>query len=859
MSHEILYTSAPQGLKPGSYGFCSVLATEGIPKALQDRLESLSGYEHAFALTDRRSHLNPINFSHLIVTVANQRYHLLSRVADAGADYSGRSNKIAHHVACLPNELTPCGPAGALSAPNFCKTSFDGEPHLLPTGVPLPSTGRGLAPCNAWRELTGDAGWAGALAEMTIKYPTRPITLIFKNGTDLLPLVAEAFSLLPIDKQWRTTFSTYFTKLPAGIDCQWRFVLDGTPAADTARRNLQAPPIDLTARPPLPFEGDLVTAARTGQLAVTQATAAATKSAPPPRTAGPAAAVTPSSQPVKNPESGTYGLAQSPSRHAPSTPSHYRRDELFTARPSSSKYQLVGAIVGGIILLAVVFGMFGTSKQSPPPPTNIGTAENPNPARPTPIAKKEELPAELLAVSKEAPPPPKPVEPPKMEVAVATTNTKPPETKVDLKPDKPLPPPFTDIEKKGRLLSLPKRVGGLGAADSESGELCKIHVRDPAECELTLVTSETEDGQPRIFLQPDEAAAKRKRVWIATARVGKGLGGKEETVRIGTFQLANQTLTFEWNLAAPSWANPHGLTLCTLHVKVADESVPCALFKVVPSKPVGLNLAQGNQAIRFEDTGQRVASGSPLRLTVEFRFGDWSEVLNLTANADSKTVVVIPKEIDHGKGNVELELRFVPPSQNQDAELKYGAFPFLPTATEPSVPPKTVPEWVFKDMRTDRIRRPSSTEPVYAGEFKIADFVRVRQPLVKQKKDTEGKINNVQKPLEEAELRLKRAENVKSEPDIKEAQKEVAYWKGMRSHAREFDRYLDDLTAWSVEMEKHFQDLQKNLEVRYSMYLEFRDETVVLSETDPPPKRGDRKPATANEAKTDIRPPNPNF
>ena len=198
MSHEILYTSAPQGLKPGSYGFCSVLATEGIPKALQDRLESLSGYEHAFALTDRRSHLNPINFSHLIVTVANQRYHLLSRVADAGADYSGRSNKIAHHVACLPNELTPCGPAGALLAPNFCKTSFDGEPHLLPTGVPLPSTGRGLAPCNAWRELTGDAGWAGALAEMTIKYPTRPITLIFKNGTDLLPLVAEAFSLLPI-------------------------------------------------------------------------------------------------------------------------------------------------------------------------------------------------------------------------------------------------------------------------------------------------------------------------------------------------------------------------------------------------------------------------------------------------------------------------------------------------------------------------------------------------------------------------------------------------------------------------------------------------------------------------------------
>ena len=48
MSHEIIYTSAPQGLKPGSHGFCTVAATAGIAKNLLERLESLSGYRHAF-------------------------------------------------------------------------------------------------------------------------------------------------------------------------------------------------------------------------------------------------------------------------------------------------------------------------------------------------------------------------------------------------------------------------------------------------------------------------------------------------------------------------------------------------------------------------------------------------------------------------------------------------------------------------------------------------------------------------------------------------------------------------------------------------------------------------------------------
>jgi len=63
MTQEILYTSAPAGLKPGSRGFCTVVATEGMAKNLAQTLESLSVYRHFFPPHDPNVHLNPANYS----------------------------------------------------------------------------------------------------------------------------------------------------------------------------------------------------------------------------------------------------------------------------------------------------------------------------------------------------------------------------------------------------------------------------------------------------------------------------------------------------------------------------------------------------------------------------------------------------------------------------------------------------------------------------------------------------------------------------------------------------------------------------------------------------------------------------
>ena len=51
MSHEIYYTSAPEGLKRGTSGFCTVAASENIPRPLLERLEQrFSAYRHHFAM-----------------------------------------------------------------------------------------------------------------------------------------------------------------------------------------------------------------------------------------------------------------------------------------------------------------------------------------------------------------------------------------------------------------------------------------------------------------------------------------------------------------------------------------------------------------------------------------------------------------------------------------------------------------------------------------------------------------------------------------------------------------------------------------------------------------------------------------
>jgi hypothetical protein len=113
---ELIYTSAPQGVRPGTSGFCTVGVTRGLPRREQQRLESLSGYDFLYGLSDPRAASNPTAFLHTRIEVGGVPHDVLSRVGFAGADHTGRSNKLAHHHLLDPQDKVRAGPAAALQA-----------------------------------------------------------------------------------------------------------------------------------------------------------------------------------------------------------------------------------------------------------------------------------------------------------------------------------------------------------------------------------------------------------------------------------------------------------------------------------------------------------------------------------------------------------------------------------------------------------------------------------------------------------------------------------------------------------------------------------------------------------------------
>ncbi len=255
MMYELVYTSAPQGLKPGTSGFCVVAMSRNMHPLLVQHLERMSGYRHLNAPGSS----NPVGKSFACVSIQGKSYFILSRIADAGLDYSGRSNHIAHHIVIEATSEHSAGPAYYLGRDDLFYSHWSGQPrHLSPRE--LPESQVNPKPCIRWQSVTGDAGWATEPLEAVLKGKT--CTLIVLPNVDSLSLIAESLALLPASERWKTTFSTYYTKPVAGTEFQWRCVIQNTPEALARETNVNSA-IDLTSKLG-PARGRLSNEARNG-------------------------------------------------------------------------------------------------------------------------------------------------------------------------------------------------------------------------------------------------------------------------------------------------------------------------------------------------------------------------------------------------------------------------------------------------------------------------------------------------------------------------------------------------------------------------------------------------------------------
>ncbi|MER3442395.1 MAG: hypothetical protein C4296_13665 [Gemmataceae bacterium] len=221
--YELIYTSAERGLALGSQGFCTVQRTQGLPSSTQQLLERLSSYPYLYPPDDPR---NAPLYLHIRLTGMDGR--VLSCIRPAPPDYSGRNNFLAHHIVLreLPQQIGPVGLIKRLDNAGYFLHQWDGGAvELTPRDLPTVPGNARLRVCESWQRFTGDAGWAGVIAEHVHSSAGSPLYLIVPDSDPrlVLDLLEEVELLLQTrNLAWSLTFATlYFPEL-SNVGCVCR-------------------------------------------------------------------------------------------------------------------------------------------------------------------------------------------------------------------------------------------------------------------------------------------------------------------------------------------------------------------------------------------------------------------------------------------------------------------------------------------------------------------------------------------------------------------------------------------------------------------------------------------------------------
>lgn len=237
MPQQLIYTSAPRGVVAGRAGHCTVARSATMRDALMLQLEKLSYYQH---LSLSGGQERPIYCSRL-VDIRGSRYHVLSRIQDAGLDFTGRTNFLAHHLVFAPEEVRQfASPPIILREWTGWEKSWAKDPELFDnenwsslTGLP----GNTVVPATHWQELTGDAINGYGLLEVRASIALRVDGLVEEQ---ILTLFAESLELLELRDQrrdfrasaWQYTFTTSMQEQDNPADFRWRCLHSDNPASN---------------------------------------------------------------------------------------------------------------------------------------------------------------------------------------------------------------------------------------------------------------------------------------------------------------------------------------------------------------------------------------------------------------------------------------------------------------------------------------------------------------------------------------------------------------------------------------------------------------------------------------------------
>lgn len=246
MAWQLIYTSAPRLLEAGRTGFGTVARHRAVSGMLASSVERFSQFARLPGHDPRRT-----IHACRILTVGSGTYHVLSCVQDAGSDYTGRTNHIAHHLIVEPREVRALAAAGITPADVLqgmrWRTTWTDGPRYLETAEEVDLSAFKAPASRAWASITGSPASAGILWSQDV---LKGCYLVTPAGVNALELFQESLLQEPA-QAWQCRFTTCLEPTDDPADFRWVALPDSSPLRPQVESSSRVV-LDLTTPSTLP-------------------------------------------------------------------------------------------------------------------------------------------------------------------------------------------------------------------------------------------------------------------------------------------------------------------------------------------------------------------------------------------------------------------------------------------------------------------------------------------------------------------------------------------------------------------------------------------------------------------------------
>jgi hypothetical protein len=254
MAWQLIYTSAPRLLDAGRTGFGTVARHRAVSGLLASTIERFSQFARLPGFDTKR-----VVYNHRLLTVGSGEFHVLSCLRDAGSDYTGRTNHLAHHIIAEAREIRNLGLAGITPADILLGMpwleTWTSSPRFLESADEINLSTFRNPESHEWQRLTGNLHHALLPWSPSAK---KGLYFVLPPGLDARPLILESLQEHP-GESWKIPFTTCLEPNDDVADFKWIAVPATSPLCPqpgTAARLILdlTQPAQLPAPPSLPTE-----------------------------------------------------------------------------------------------------------------------------------------------------------------------------------------------------------------------------------------------------------------------------------------------------------------------------------------------------------------------------------------------------------------------------------------------------------------------------------------------------------------------------------------------------------------------------------------------------------------------------